>query len=557
VGSLLVGLVIGLDLAGAFAGVPRAARVLRGVAALLLFVIVAGVAWRPAFDGYDSDLWTYLLITERVADGQDVLRLDHFVLEPPASPHVSLVWLLLGWARRLTGLSGLVMVHVLGIVSAAFLTYAAWRLASRLFPAALRWPAVVLFWLSLPETWGAVALGRYLSLGFVLLVVVTLLRPPGSAGGGFPGGRLPAALWIALAFYTHLFGGVLALGAAALVWAAGRGEAGSPRLRELSVVAVLGLLLSLPCLLYSLQTFGMRKSAAHLWRPDQIEVGTFRMLSPASLPDLVSWGVLGLALVGLLAPAPVGLALARRLARFGSVLAVLLLFTPLYQVGASVLGGWMMARVVFLALPWIAATAGLAWLTAAPARWPSRLAATALCVFAAHHAVFREASEWADRRFEFRAEAQAEARALREALHGRLYLSLDMIGYATATPTLGRPLAVPPGQASPFGDFPRRQRRAHRALATNTPECWRALLELYPDLAYLLTPGPEARVERSLWGERLGGVEPEAVREVLGGMGALVPVKAGKYFVLDALRALPAGSGPPSRRGMGEGDRCE
>ena len=281
------------------------------------------------------------------------------------------------------------------------------------------------------------------------------------------------------------------------------------------------------------------------------------MLSPTSLPDLVPWGVMGLALVGLIVPAPVGLALAQRLSRFGSALALLLLFTPLYQAGAGVLGGWMMARVVFLAFPWIAAAVGLAWLTPAGASWPRRLVAAALSILAAHHAVAREAGEWADRRFEFRPEAQAEARALRELLHGRLYLSLDMIGYATATPTLGRPLAVPPGQASPFLDFARRQRRAHRALATNSPECWSALFELYPELAYLLTPGPEARVERALWKDRLGGATPEAVRETLAGMGALHPVRAGTYFVLDELQPAPTSGGRPSRRGMGQGDRCE
>jgi hypothetical protein len=556
VGSLLVGLVIGLDLAGAFARAPRAARFLRGAAALLLFGIVVGVAYRPAFDGYDTDLWTYLLIVERVADGQDVLRLDHFTLEPPASPHVSLVWLLLGGLRRASGLPALVLVHALGIASAAFLSYAAWRLSARLLLPVLRWPALVLFWLSLPETWGAVVLGRYLSLGFVLLAAATLLPGPGQAQGRLARRQLLAGLWIALAFYTHLFGGVLALATVLVVWAASRGEADAIGPRRLSTAVALGLLLSLPCLLYAFQTLGLRKSAAHLWRPDQLEVGAFRILSPASLPGLVSWGVLGLALVGLLVPAPRGLELARRLARIGTALALLLLFTPLYQLGAGLFGGWMMARVAFLAFPWIAAVLGLVGLTTG-ASWPPRLVATALSVLAAHHAVAREAAEWDDRRLEFRREAQAEARSLRELLHGRLYLSLDRLGYATATPTLGRPLAVPPGQASPFGDFPRRQRRAHRALATNSPECWSALFGLYPDLAYLLTPGPDAPVERGLWTDQFGETTPERVRETLTGMGALQPVSAGRYFVLDALRPAPTPDGLPSRRGMGQGERCE
>ncbi len=547
-GSLLVGLVIGLDLAGGPAGAARAARGLRAAAALLLFGIAAGVAFRPAYDGYETDLWTYLLVVERVADGKDVLRLDHFLLGPPASPHVSLVWLSLGFLRRLTGLPALELVHALGLAAIAFLSYAAWRLAGVLLPAGARWPALVLFWLALPETWGAVVLGRYLSLGFVLLAATAALGPARSP--------LRAAVWAALAFYVHLFGGVLALGAVALVWSAQRGRVGAPPGRDLILGLGLGVVLSLPCLLYSLATLGLPRGAAHVWRPGQIELAGFRMLSPTSLPDLVPWGVLALALVGLLAPAVPGFDLARRLARLGTALAVLLLFTPVYELGASAVGGWMMARIAFLAFPWLAAAAGVAWLTSAAPPFPplGRVVAAVLAVLAATQAVARESREWADRRYEFRAEAQAEARALRDYLHDRLYLSLDMIGYATATPTLGRPLAVPPGQASPFGDFARRQRRAHRALATNSPECWSALLELYPDLEYLLTPGPQARVEQELWRERLGGVEPEAIRGVLSGMGALKPVQAGRYFVLDALRRVPDRGERPTRRGM---EGCE
>ncbi len=556
-GSLLVGLVIGLDLAGAFARVPRAARFLRGAAALLLFGIVVGIAYRPAFDGYDTDLWTYLLIVERVADGQDVLRLDHFLLQPPASPHVSLVWLSLGLVRRLTGVEAIVLVRVLHVLSAALLSWAAWRLADRLLPRALRWPALVLFWLSLPETWGAVGLGRYVSLGFVMLVVEALLRSAADEGWKLKTPRVRAALFIALAFYSHLFGGVLAVAAVGLVAVARRHDPRAPRLRDLAAVVGLGLLVALPCLAYSLQTLGLRRSPAHLWRPDQIEVGVLRMLSPASLPDHVPWGVVGLLLVGLLAPAAPEVALARRLARLGAALTVVLLFTPLYHAGATVLGAWMMARVVFLAFPWIGAALGLGWLLAAgSAHWPRRIVAAALAVLAATQAVSREAAEWRDRRYVFSREAKAEAYALRGRLRGRVYLSLDMIGYATATPTLGRPLAVPPGQASPFGDFPQRQRRAHRALATNTPECWRALLALYPDLEYLLTPGPDARVERELWTERLGATTPEAVRETLGEMGVLAPVESGRYFVLDVLHHPMAAEGLPSR-GMGVGERCE
>lgn len=552
VGPLLVGSVLGLDLAGAFASAPLVARLVRGVAALILFGTIAAVAFRPAFDGYDTDLWTYLLIVERVADGQDVLHHDHFLLEPPGSPHVSLVWLGLGVLRRATGVSALVLVHLLGAASVALLSYSAWRLAARLLGDAYRWPAVVLFWLSLPETWGAVALGRYLSLAFVLLAAEASL----DVRGRYPIGR--AALGIALAFSTHLFGGVLAVEAVVLVWIAQRGSPDAPRVSRLLATLGGGLVLALPCLAYSLATLGLRRGAAHLWRPEQVEVGSFRMLSLARLPDLVPAAVLALAVVGLLAPSGPAFALARRLAAIGTAAAAVVLFTPVYQLGVSVLGGWMMARAAFLAFPWLAAAVGIAWLVSAgPAAAFRRAVAVVLAGLAGTQAVAREAGEWTDRRFEFRPEAQAEARALRDRLHGQLYLSLDMIGYATATPTLGRPLAVPPGQASPFGDFARRRRRAHRALATNSPGCWSALFELYPDLGYLLTPGPDARIERALWHARLGGIEPEAVRETLGGMGALTPVATGRYFVLDALRPPPAAEGRPSRQGMGEGERCE
>jgi len=63
---------------------------------LALGAVVAQASWSPAFDSYDSDLWTYVLIVERVADGRDMLRLEPFRLEPPASPQVSAVWVLLG-----------------------------------------------------------------------------------------------------------------------------------------------------------------------------------------------------------------------------------------------------------------------------------------------------------------------------------------------------------------------------------------------------------------------------------------------------------------------------
>jgi hypothetical protein len=89
-------------------GGPLAARPDRTSFALrlLLGVVLAAATaaqWSPAFASYDSDLWTYVLIVERVADGQDVLAREPFRLEPPASPHLSVIWLGLGFLRRLSG----------------------------------------------------------------------------------------------------------------------------------------------------------------------------------------------------------------------------------------------------------------------------------------------------------------------------------------------------------------------------------------------------------------------------------------------------------------------
>jgi hypothetical protein len=532
---------------GALAPAARLARALRVVSGLVMATVVIAMAFRPAFDGYDTDLWSYLLIVERVADGQDVLHLDHFRLEPPASPHVSLVWLGLGLLRRVTGWPPLPMVRLLGALSAALLAFAVWRLAGRLAGPGARWPALVFFWLAMPESWGAVVLGRYLSFAFVLL----------AAEASVGRSRLwPAGVFIALAFYTHLFGGLLALAAVGLLWAAQRGRDDAPSVADLAGSFGLGLTLASPCLAYSFATLGLRRGTAHLWRPEQVELGPFRMLSPLSLPDLVPWPVLVFALLGLIAPAAGAWRLAQRLARLGTAAAALALFTPLYQAAASVLGAWLMARVGLLAFPWLSAALGLLWLVA-PGRGLAarRVAAAVLAVAAAAHAFAREAAEWADRRYVFAPAAQEEARGMRELLHGRSFLSLDVLGYALATPTLGRPLAVPPGQASPFGDFQKRQRRAHRALSTNTPECWTALLQLYPDLDYLVTPGPEARVERALWRERLGGTTPEAVRDTLLDLRVLTPLENGRFFRVDALHPPPADAA--ARVGMGQGARCE
>jgi hypothetical protein len=169
----------------------------------------------------------------------------------------------------------------------------------------------------------------------------------------------------------------------------------------------------------------------------------------------------------------------------------------------------------------------------------------------------RAARDWTAEPYELTAAARAEAATLRESLRGRTFVAPDLMGYGLAAPTLGRPLAVPPGHASPFGDFRRQQRRVHRALSANTPECWAAIFALYPDADFLLTPAAGAVVERRIWQERFPEVRPEEIRDRLRSLGVLAPVHAGPSFVLDALTPAGLGEGRPARTGgMGTGPRC-
>jgi hypothetical protein len=267
--------------------------------------------------------------------------------------------------------------------------------------------------------------------------------------------------------------------------------------------------------------------------------------------------VLVLALVGLAVARAPQRRLARAILFMGTALGAAVLFTPLYHLAVTWFGGWMAGRVVALAFPWLAATLALEWTWGGGAARGRRLAAIAAVAVVAGQGLVRAATDWRDRAYELTAAARVEAVALRGVLRGRTYLTADVLGYGLAAATLGRPLAVPPGHASPFGDFRRQQRRVHRALSANSEECWAALFALYPDVAFLVTPASGAVVERRIWGERLPETTPAAVRERLASLGVLEPVAAGPTFVLDALRpgALGAAHGTP-RVGMGTGARC-
>ena len=519
--------------------------------AVLVGALVA--QWSPAFSSYDSDLWAYVLIVERVADGQDLLRDEPFRLEPPPSPQVSLAWLGLGHLRRWSALPSMALVRGLGLVSILLLCAGAWVLAGRLFGAGgVRAVALLLFWVSLPETWSAVVLGRYVSVAFVALAAAAAvdLGPSRRAA-------VRAGLFIALAFYAHLFGGVLAAGAVLVVLVARWRCGDPPGWRQPTLAAAFGALFAAPCLAFALRTAGLARTSAHTWRPEQIEALGLVWMRPGQILNLVPLGILALALVGLAAPCRPERRLAREICRGGTLLTVLVLLTPLYHATVELFGAWMAGRVAILAFPWLSASLAIEWLRGDGRSSLRRAAEIAVLVVIASETAVRAARDWTDQPYELTAAARAEAMTLRGTLRGRTFAAPDLMGYGLAAPTLGRPLAVPPGHASPFGDFRRRQRRVHRALSANTPECWAAIFALYPDADFLLTPAAGAVVERRIWQERFPEVRPEEVRDRLRSLGVLAPVHAGPLFVLDALTPDRLGEGRPARTGgMGTGPRC-
>jgi hypothetical protein len=509
--------------------------------------------WSPAFSSYDSDLWTYVLVAERVADGQDMLRAEPFHLEPPAGPHASAAWLALGHLRRWSGCSPLSLARGLALASVALLCAGAVALSGGLFgkgPA--RALAFLLFWLSLPESWSAVVLGRYLSLGFVALAAAAALDLGKSRGAA-----VRAGFFIALAFYAHLFGGVVAVGAVLVVSVARYRCHDAPGLVQPALAAGIGALVAMPCLWFALGTVGLARTSAHTWRPEQVEALGFMWMRPGQVLDLLPLGILALSLVGLVAPCRPERRLARTVGRVGTLLVLLVLFTPLYQASVGLFGAWMVGRVAVLAFSWSSATLAIEWIRG-EGRSPSRRVAEAVLLLAiGAEATTRAARDWKGEAYPFNPAAREEATGLRATLRDRTFIAPDLLGYGLAAPTLGRPLAVPPGHASPFGDFRRQQRRVHRAFSANTDECWRVLLALYPDVTFLVTPAPGAAIERRIWEERFPGVGPEAVRERLRALGVLTSSHSGALFVVDGLQPDRAPL-PPSGRtaGMGTGPRC-
>jgi len=525
------------------------------VAVLTCAALMGALAaqWSPAFSSYDSDLWTYVLVSERVAEGQDMLRSEPFQLEPPPSPHASIAWLALGHLRRWSGCSPLSLVRGLAFASIALLCVGAFALSGRLFGSGpARGLAFLLFWLSLPETWSAVVLGRYLSLGFVALAAAAAID-----FGKSRGAAVRAGLYIALAFYAHLFGGVLAAGGVLVVSMARFRDPDAPGLTPPTLAVGIGALLATPCLLFALATVGFARTSAHTWRPEQVEALGFIWMRPSQVLELLPLGVLILSLAGLVAPCPPERRLARAIGRVGTLLVLLVLLTPLYQATVGLFGAWMVGRVAVLAFSWSSATLAIEWLGGDSRSSLRRAAAGALLLAIGAEAASRAARDWKGEAYGFTPAAREEARALRPMLREKLFIAPDLMGYGLAAPTLGLPLAVPPGHASPFGDFRRQQRRVHRAISVNTDECWMALLTLYPQVRFLVTPAPAASIERRIWAERFPGVGPEEVRTHLRSLGVLTSSHEGALFLVDALQP-DLSPLPPSGRtgGMGTGPRC-
>jgi len=242
------------------------------------------------------------------------------------------------------------------------------------------------------------------------------------------------------------------------------------------------------------------------------------------------------------------------------VASAVVLFTPVYHLAVRVLGGWMPERLVFLLFPWVAATLALGVFTKeGTARHPLRALVVLSALVLPVQATLKVARDLRDqplcvrslvgggndalcegggRRarlfFGMTADARAEARSLRPLLRGRVFVSDPLLAYGVSADTLGRPVAVPPGHASPFGDFQIRRRRVRSAFAANSTDSWAGLFADYGELEFLLTPAAGAEVERLVWARP---VSPEAVRKVFEQSRALRTVFEGRFFVLDAIEA--------------------
>ncbi len=520
----------------------------RKAAALLaggMLLLVATDQLGARFDGYVSDLWLYLTIADRVAEGLWLFDREPFGLEPPGAPLHSIQWLAVGLLQRATGLPGYAAARILGLLAIGLLSGAAWLLARRAFAtSSVRWLALILFWASLQQSWPVLALNRNLALGCVLLAIGQALD--------FRGSRRDEALLaasVAGAFALHVFAGVLAGAAVALAGLA-RAWHGEPLpLRRLAAALGMGGLLAAPWLALGWPAGGGPLAEAHLGGPGQLSLGGLRVFHPGELLHQTSPAVLLLAAFGLRRavrghlPAPIA-----TLVWMGPVAVAVLLAPPLYHLATSVTGGWMLPRALVLALLWIPATATLASAAASHAPLRARAAAAlgiGLVFWLAGARVVRDFRH-PELHHPVSAEARREARSLRALLHGQRFLSTPHLAYGLTPWTGGLPLAVPPGHASPVHPVAERARESLAVLAAASPACWKAFLTRHPDVAFLVTPAAGAAVEERLWRGDLAQPSGQELRARLASWRVGEPVFEGRHFVVDALRpeALAAADGP-------------
>ncbi len=502
-----------------------------GRAAWAALVLMCGLAvlalWTAAFDGYKSDLWVYLTVARRISDGNLMFDREPFWMEPPAGPHHSILWLIIGLVNRATSLPMPVQARTAGVLTIALMAFASFRLAGAAFSRKRdRLLAAALFTGSIPELWATLELNRNVALAFVLLTAAESLRTERPRTG-----RL--ALWIALAFVTHFFGGLLALGAFTLAFAARRDREG----RAL-IGPVLGIAAASPVIFFYLLQSRNPVAASYLWGPGQFEWAGLRWLNPLQLLREVPPPLLLLAAVGLMTPSirrPFD-ERARRLSIIGALFAAAVLFTPLYGVWCRFLGGWLALRLIPLAFLWLPATGAVVWLAEQRTVWKAAAVAVAACIYWQGAARDVRDLRGAVLHHRFVPEAQAEAASLRPLLAGQKYIAPEDLAYGLAPLTGGMPFAVPPGRASPYHPFEERSRLLALMIRTNTPACWLWFLGEYPDVSYLVTPASAGPVEQQIWHDQFPSVAPEAVRDTLKGMDALEPVASGRFYTVDRVR---------------------
>jgi hypothetical protein len=498
----------------------------------LTAVLVLASPFGPGLLCYSSDLWMYVTLAERVAIGDWVLDREPLWMEPPADPHQGLEWILIGRLHHWTGLSSLALTELAGVLVFVVLSIAVWRLAREAFQSRqARWIAMLSFWMMAPNMWASLPLSRTLAVAFVVETVRSVVTYRGTSKD-----IIGLATIVALAFYNQLFGGLLAVLAAGAA-AAARAAHETVHGRALLMSGAVALLLASPVVAYAASHSGGHMADAYLHGPGDVRWMGFLWLNPAVLVRQSSAVVLGLAVAGVWPGARAKLnPVLRTFCGLANILVVLVLFTPLYQVGARLIGGWMMPRLAFLGFWWMPAAASLATLLESRQRWISTTGA-ALAALLFWHGGARVIRDYRHPEVyrPVTASARRDALGLRDVLKDRLYVSSPHLAYFLAAYTLGRPLVVPPGHASPFHPFEQRQRDGLAALSRNTGDCWAALFARYPSVAYLVTPAKADSIEADVWRSDIPEQSPDRVRGELLRLRVLTPVVATGLFNVDEL----------------------